>query len=92
MDTTAERNRLESEKRAIAQYLDHPITREIFQDNEEIQESLINVLTNVPIVDIETFFKHFEAVGHLRGLRRSRQLVQDSVDTIERQLKELPDA
>lgn len=90
MDTTAERNRLESEKRAIEQYLDHPISREIFQDNEESQESLINVLTNVPIVDLESFFKHFEAVGHLRGLRQSKRLLQDSVETIERQLKELP--
>ena len=92
MDTTAERNRLESEKRAIQSYLDHPITREIFQDNEEIQESLINILTNVPVTDLESFFKHFESVGHLRGLRRSKQLLQDSVDTIERQLKEIPDA
>lgn len=90
MDTTAERQKLESEKRAIEQYLEHPISREIFQDNEDTQQSLINILTNVPIIDIESFFKHFEAVGHLRGLRQSKQLIQDSVDTIERQLKELP--
>jgi hypothetical protein len=90
MDTTAERQRLESEKRAIQAYLDHPITQEIFQDNEETQQALINVLTNVPIHDMESFFKHFEAVGHLRGLRQSRQLAQDSAEAIERQLKELP--
>jgi hypothetical protein len=90
MDITAERQRLENEQRAIAAYLDHPISRKIFEDNEEQQQSLVTILTDIPIHDIESFFKHFEAVGHLRGLRRSKALIQDDVEDIERQLKELP--
>jgi hypothetical protein len=89
MDITAERQRLENEQRAIEQYLDHPISRKIFGDNRDQQESLINTITNVPITDLESFFKHFEAVGHLRGLRRSKALIQDDIEEIEAQLREL---
>lgn len=90
MDTTAERNRLESEKRALQAYLDHPITREILRDNEESQDSLINTITMVKIDSIATFFDHFEAVGHLRGLRQAKALLLESVELIDRQLKEIP--
>lgn len=90
MDTTAERNRLESEKRALQQYLDHPISKEILKDNEESQESLITTITNVPIDSIEGFFNHFEAVGHLRGLRQAKALLLGSLEAIEKQLKETP--
>jgi hypothetical protein len=89
MDITAERQRLENEQRAIELYLDHPISRKIFGDNVDQQEALINTITNVPITDLESFFKHFEAVGHLRGLRRSKALIQDDIEEIEVQLKEL---
>jgi hypothetical protein len=90
MDTTAERNRLESEKLALEQYLDHPISKEILSDNEESQQRLINTITHVPIDSIEAFFNHWEAVGHLRGLRQSKQLMLDSLEIIESQLKDLP--
>jgi len=89
MDITAEKQRLENEKRAIQAYLDHPISRKIFEDNEEQQQMLVGVLTDIPIHDLESFFKHFEAVGHLRGLRRSKALIQDDVEDIETQLKDL---
>jgi hypothetical protein len=89
MDITAERQRLENEQRTIEQYLDHPISRKIFGDNKDQQEALVNTITNVSITDLESFFKHFEAVGHLRGLRRSKALIQDDIEEIEAQLKEL---
>jgi hypothetical protein len=90
MDTTAELQRLENEKRAIQAYLDHPISRKIIEDNETQQQQLIEIITNIPIDSIEAFFKKFEAVGHLRGLRRARSLIQDDVEAIEAQLKDLP--
>lgn len=90
MDITAEKSRLDNEKRAIQAYLDHPISRKIFEDNETEQEKLINTLCNVPIDSIEAFFNHFEAVGHLRGLRRAMSLVKDDIEEVEQQLKELP--
>lgn len=89
MDITAEKQRLENELRAIEQYLNHPISRKIFTDNEEQQQALINGILEVPVTDIESFFKRFEAIGHLRGLRRSKALVQDDIEEIESQLKEL---
>jgi hypothetical protein len=90
MDTATERQRLENEKRAIQQWLDHPITRKIITDNKEQQEALMPILVDHPIVDIESFFKHFEAVGHLRGLRRQSAIIKDDVEEIEEQLKALP--
>lgn len=90
MDITAERQRLENERNAIEQYLDHPISRKIFSDNKDQQERLVDTICNVPIVDLESFFKHFEAVGHLRGLRRAKALIMDDVEEIEAALKALP--
>jgi hypothetical protein len=90
MDITAERQRLENEQRAIEQYLSHPITREILADNQNEQEKAIRLLTNQPIDSIEAFFNHFEAVGHLRGLRRSRSIIDDSIEDIKDQLENLP--
>lgn len=90
MDTTAERQRLESDERAIKAYLDHPITRKVAEDNEIEQEKAINLITNVPVDSIEAFFNLFQAIGHLRGLRRAASIVQDDVDMVATQLKELP--
>ena len=86
MDKQAE---LDNEMRAIEAYLDHPISRKIKTDNLEQQEALVEVICNIPIHDIESFFKHFEAVGHLRGLRRANAIVQDDLDEIKEKLKEL---
>ena len=90
MDITAERQRLENERKAIQQYLEHPITRDIIADNTVEQEKAIRLLTHQPIDSIEAFFNHFEAVGHLRGLRRARSIIDDSIEDIEEQLKNLP--
>jgi hypothetical protein len=90
MDITAERQRLENEKRGIEQYLNHTISRKIFGDNEEQQKSLLDTILNVPVVDFESFVKHFEAIGHLRGLRRSKALVQDDIEEIQVALEALP--
>jgi hypothetical protein len=90
MDITAEKQRLDNEKRAIQAYLDHPISRKIFEDNKEQEEQAIEYICNIPIDSIEAFFKHFEAVGHLRGLRRAMSLIKDDVEEIETQLSELP--
>lgn len=89
MDTTAETQRLENEKRAIQQYLDHPISRKLIEDNETEQQKAIDLLCNVPVDSFGAFFAHFEAVGHLRGLRRAMSLIKDDLEDIERELKEL---
>lgn len=89
METEALKHQLETERDAIKGYLLHPFTQQIFQDSAEEQESIIALICENPISSIETFFSHFEAVGHLRGLRRSKSLVMDNLAVIEQQLKEL---
>lgn len=83
-----EQARLESAKREIEGYLNHPFTKRILQDNLEEQEGFIKLICNEPVTDIQRFFAHFEAVGHLRGLRRAHSLLQDNLDAIQDELKE----
>jgi len=87
MDTAAERQRLESELKDIQRWLEHPVARKIFDDNKNGQESLIDTICNLPIDSIEAFFNHFQAIGHLRGLRRARALVDSDIADIQEQLE-----
>lgn len=89
MDQQAEQLQLESEKEAIQRYLDHPISQKIEKDNLDGQTALLTTLIDLPIVDLESLIKHFEARGHLRGLRRARALVADSLEEIEDKLKDI---
>jgi len=90
MDITAEKQRLENERKAIEMYLDHPISRRIIADNKDEQEKAIRLITNQPVDSIREFFDHWEAVGHLRGLRRAMSIIEDELVEIEDQLKNLP--
>lgn len=90
MDLDARRVELENQIGALSQYLQHPVTVEVLRDLKEGQEGLVSVLCDVPILDIESFFKHFESVGHLRGLRRAESLIRENLEDVKEQLKELP--
>jgi len=58
MDKEAERKQqLTAEEVAIQTYLDHPITQKIFADNAEQQESLIDLILNRPVINVETFLR-----------------------------------
>ena len=89
MDKETQRTQLEAEKNELRGYLEHPFTKQIFADSAESQEALIELLCQQPIINIETFFAHFEAIGHLRGLRRAKALITGNLEDIEQQLKEL---
>lgn len=91
MDTATEKATLENEQAAIQQYLDHPITKNIIQDNAEQQDALIDLILNHPVTNVETFLAREQALGHLRGLRRGRSIIDDKLEEIETQLKELKD-
>lgn len=88
MDTDAAQAQYENEMRAIEQYLEHPLSKAILKDSEEQQEAIISLLCNNPITNVETFFAHFEAIGHLRGLRRAKVLIEEAVENVKTQLKE----
>lgn len=89
MDLDAERNKLQDELKWVEAYKEHPITVAILQDSKEEQEALVSLLCDTTIHNIETFFSHFEAIGHLRGLRRATALIEDRLDSVKQQLKAL---
>jgi hypothetical protein len=89
MDLAAEKAQKEMERDAIRAYLSHPITVKILEDNELQTQGVVAIICDNPVFDLATFFAHFEAVGHLRGLRRAKALIMDDLDEIEEQLKEL---
>ena len=89
MDADAKRQELESQALALENYLQHPVTIELIRDIDEQSEALINTICEVPITDIESFFKHFESKGHLRGLRRAKAMLTTNLEEVKEQLKEI---
>lgn len=90
MDADGLRIQLQDKKTMLEQYLQHPVTLEVFKDIEESQQSLITTLCDVPIIDMESFFKHFEAIGHLRGLRQTKANIMTNLEDVVEQLRKLP--
>lgn len=88
MDTATKLHQLESDKRAIEVYLNHPLTKELFEDNRAQQDQAINILCEHDIDSIGAFFAHITAVGHLRGLRRIPALIKDKLEEIDEQIKQ----
>lgn len=91
MDKDAERKVLEDERAFVASYVNHPLALSIEEDSMVQQDALVAILTDRTIDSIESFFAHFEAVGHLRGLRRSRALALAKLEEVKDKLKELED-
>jgi hypothetical protein len=77
---------LESQKREFENWLNNPITKLLKEDNATEQEKLVRVITQGDFEDMKTYFS---ATGHLRGLRRAFGVVEDELDSINHQLKEL---
>lgn len=88
MDNAGETKKAEDALKFVEAYLAHPITKAVFDDSTNEQEKIIQLLTNVPINNIESFFAHFEAIGHLRGLRRGKAIILDKLEEVKDQLKE----
>jgi uncharacterized protein (DUF2164 family) len=92
MDKDAERKQLQDEKAFIESWKSHALTASIFTTLREEEDVLVNVLCGGRTVhDTESFFTHFEAVGHLRGLRRARALIDERLEEIKEELKDLED-
>lgn len=89
MDIDAEKEKLENQKAFIQSWLDHPLTVEVQRDNEDQQQGLIDLICNREPDSIGAFFAHFIAIGELRGLRRSKGITEDSLRSVEQELKEL---
>jgi len=89
MDKDAEIQKVQDEIDYIVGWKDHAITKKLFSDSRAAQEALITLICNQPISSVETFFAHFEAVGHLRGLRQPEATVLDWIAELKNQKKEL---
>lgn len=89
MDKAAKLIELENQKVTLENYLSNPVSVEFLRGLHEEQEALLTGLCNDSIVDIESFFKHFEGFGHLRALRRVKDLFMGSLEEIKEELKEL---
>lgn len=77
----------ESAVREIEKYLAHPYTAQVARDNKESQETLMKVIINDDVRDIETLIAHFVAIGHLRGLRQSEAIVQETLAALKEELQ-----
>lgn len=89
MDRDTEKQQLEDEKAQIQGYLDQPLTKHWLNDNKEQQETVLKIITDHPIYDIEGVLKLLEARGHLRGLRRAEAMLVGGLEEIETKIKEL---
>lgn len=88
MDPATRQTQLESELRSVEGFKTHPIMAAILRDNAEQQQVCINLLCEETVTDIGSFFAHFAALGHLRGLRRMPGLIEDKLEEIRQQLVE----
>lgn len=77
----------ESAQREIEKYLAHPFTQQINADNQASQDTLLKVIINDDVKDVETLVAHFVAVGHLRGLRQSADLLKDTLEALKEELQ-----
>ena len=89
MDIDAERQQHQNELEVLESYLRHPISVEILRDNRERESQLINVICQNDVVDVESFFAHFAAVGELKGLRRARVGMEGKVEELKETLEQL---
>lgn len=77
----------EAAQREIEKYLAHPYTQQIAQDNATSCDTLLRVIINDDVRDVETLVAHFVAVGHLRGLRQSADLLKDTLAALKEELQ-----
>lgn len=89
MDKDAEKNRLNAELLQLEAYVRHPISVEIDRNHQEREQQLLQAILDMPVHSLETAIAHFSAIGCLKGLRESRAIVQQSVETIKQEIEAL---
>lgn len=88
MDTLSAKNAAADAAKFVENYVRHPITQAVYRDSKEEQEKVIQLLCDCPVKDLQTFFAHFEAIGHLRGLRRAQAIITDQLEETQEALKQ----
>lgn len=78
--------KLESAQRELEKYLQHPYTQRITKENATAQETLLRLIVNDDVRDIETLVAHFVAIGHLRGLKQASDSLNETLEAIKEEL------
>jgi hypothetical protein len=78
--------KLESAQRELEKYLQHPYTQRIATENATAQDTLLRLIINDDVRDVETLVAHFVAIGHLRGLRQSSDSLNETLAAIKEEL------
>lgn len=68
-------------------YFAHPVTQSFITESRDAEDSLTSLICNQEIVSLETFFAHFVAIGHLKGLRAGRVLLKEEYEGLKEELK-----
>ena len=88
MDVDALKQQLEQELASIKLYTDHPITKEVLAAVDSQAETLLSVIVDIPVTGVESFLNREQALGHLRGVRQLRAIIQQKVDEAKERLEE----
>lgn len=80
MDKDVERVKQEQKAAYIAQYLDHPVTKELLHANERQAAALTQRIMDVDVVDAQTFFEHFVMIGIVKGLKETKLRLQGALE------------
>ena len=91
MEREALKQQLSDERAAVLDYLSHPFTKQILEDGKQSEEAFLSLIVDKPVQDIPSLFAHFEAIGHLRGLRQSKAILHGKLEELETELEQLDD-
>ena len=78
--------KLESAQRELEKYIQHPYTQRMLTENTTAQDTLLRVIVNDDVRDVETLCANFVAIGHLRGLRQSSDALNETLAAIKEEL------
>lgn len=87
MDIDALKKQLETELAAIEQYTKHPITVEVLEETTNQEQQLTTMVLDLPVTNVETFLAREQMLGHLRGVRQLRGIIQKKVAEAKERLE-----
>ena len=89
MDKDGEKKQLEDARAIITGYQTHAISVEFEREEKDRERVLLDTICSVPVVNLESFFAHFTAVGELQGIRRRAAMLPAKLEEIQGKLEEL---
>lgn len=88
-DRDAEIGRLKGTLDYLKQWEEHPITRDMFQAFKDDEEDSLNAVLNGTVHDLQSLVGHFVLIGHIKGIRSARRLIENTKADINDEIKKL---